>query len=138
MLIYLHLKLKCMKPILIAGVTIVQLALISYAIAIILQSRIKTINKTVLTFLTLGVLLDITSTIFMILGAGKFISLHGFIGYSSLIGMVTDTIFSYRHVNKHGLNAPLSAQFLRGSIIAFAYWILAYITGAAIVMIGNV
>lgn len=126
-----------MKPILIAGVTIVQLALISYAIAIILQSRIKTINKTVLVFLTLGVFFDITSTIFMIIGAGKVISLHGFIGYSSLAGMLTDMIFSFRQVKRHGLESPLSEKFLRGSKVAFAYWVVAYITGATMVMMGK-
>jgi hypothetical protein len=50
--------------------------------------------------------------------------------------MLTDMIFSYRQVKNHGLNSPLSEKFLQGSKVAFAYWVAAYITGAAMVMMG--
>ena len=124
-----------MKPILIAGISIVNLALISYATAIIIQSRKKLINRHVLTFLTIGVLLDITSTICMIIGSGKVISFHGVIGYLSLAGMLTDTIFSFHHVSKYGINSVLPKKFIRWSQAAFLYWVLAYITGAILVMV---
>jgi hypothetical protein len=123
-----------MKPILIAGITIVNLALISYATAIIIQSRKKYITRFVLTFLTIGILFDFTATICMIISSGKVISIHGMIGYSSLIGMFTDTILSYIHVKKHGMNITLSKKFIRWSQLAFSYWIVAYITGAILIM----
>jgi|ERR1035438_709815 hypothetical protein len=123
-----------MKPILITGIFIVNLALLAYATAIVIQSRKKTITRFVLTFLTIGIILDITSTICMIIGSGKVISLHGIIGYSSLAGMLTDTILSYFLVNRYGMNSVLSKNFIRWSQIAFSYWVLAYITGAIIVM----
>lgn len=124
-----------MKPILIAGITIVNLALISYATAIFIQSRKRSITWQVLTFLTMGVVLDITATICMIIGSGKVISFHGIIGYLSLAGMLTDTILSYQQVNKSGMNSVLSMKFIRWSQAAFAYWVLAYITGAILVMV---
>ena len=124
-----------MKSILIAGISIVNLALISYATAIIIQSRKKSITRYVLTFLTIGIILDITSTICMIIGSGKVISFHGIIGYLSLAGMLTDTILSYRIVKINGLNSVLSQKFIRWSQIAFSYWVLAYITGAILVML---
>jgi hypothetical protein len=123
-----------MKPILIAGISIVNLALISYATAIIIQSRKKAINKRVLNFLTIGVILDITSTICMVIGSGKVISFHGIIGYLSLAGMLTDTIISFHHVKKYGMNSVLNKKFIRWSQLAFSYWVIAYITGAILVM----
>jgi hypothetical protein len=123
-----------MKPILVAGISIVNLALISYAIAIIIQSRKKSINAHVLTFLTIGVILDITSTICMIIGSGKVVSFHGVIGYISLAGMLTDTILSYMNVKRNGMNSILTRKFIRWSLVAFSYWVLAYITGAILVM----
>jgi hypothetical protein len=71
----------------------------------------------------------------MIIASGKVISFHGIIGYSSLIGMVTDTILSYLSVKKHGINSGLSKNFIRWSQLAFAYWVVAYITGAILIAV---
>jgi hypothetical protein len=124
-----------MKSILIAGIIIVNMALISYATAIIIQSLKKAVTRNVLTFLTVGVILDITATIFMIIGSGKAISFHGVVGYLSLAGMLTDTILSYRKVIRSGINAILSKKFILWSQAAFIYWIVAYITGAILVTV---
>jgi len=51
-----------MKPILIAGITIVNLALVSYSIAIFNQNRKKMMSWRVLAFLTVGVVFDVTAT----------------------------------------------------------------------------
>ncbi len=123
-----------MKPILLAGISIVHLALLSYATAIVIQSRKKAITRHVLFFLTLGIILDLSATICMVIGSGKVISLHGMIGYSSLAGMLADTIISYLNVRRNGLNSVLSQKFIRWSQAAFSYWVVAYITGAILVM----
>lgn len=123
-----------MSPILIAGTTIVNLALISYTVFIIKQRKAKTLTKSVLFFLSMGVVFDISATIFMITGSSTGgISLHGLIGYSSLTGMLLEVYFSYKVKLKQGINATLSPKFIRISTIVYAYWVLAYITGAAIV-----
>jgi hypothetical protein len=123
-----------MKPVLIAGITIVNLALISYSIAIVGQMRTKLLSRKVMTFLTIGVCFDITATICMIIGSGKFLTLHGIIGYSSLAGMLMDTIFSYNKVSKQGLATTVSKKFNNGSLLAYIYWVIAYFTGAFLVM----
>ena len=123
-----------MKPILIAGISIVNLALISYSIAIFSQNRKKLMSRIVLTFLTIGVITDISATICMIIGSGHIITLHGVIGYSSLTGMLADTVISYRHARKNGLYSALTSRFNLGSRLAYFYWVIAYITGAMIVM----
>lgn len=123
-----------MKPILIAGTTIVNLALISYSIGVFKQRKAKALTKNVMTFLTLGVIFDITATICMVIGSSKGgMSLHGFIGYSSLLGMLIDIWFSYRAVSKNGIGTQISSSFNRNTTIAYIYWIAAYITGALIV-----
>ena len=122
-----------MKPILIAGIAIVNLALVAYSVAIYTQNRQNRLTRTVMIFLTLGVIFDITSTICMVIGSGKAITLHGIIGYTSLAGMLTDTLFSYRLVRLKGLGSTLSPQFSRWSRIAYFYWLAAYVTGALII-----
>lgn len=122
-----------MNPTLLAGICIVNLALVSYTVAIVIQRRKKLMTRNVLTFLTIGIIFDVTSTICMIIGAGHIITVHGVIGYSSLAGMVADTIFSYSYVRKNGMNATVTKTFNRWSGIAWFYWILAYITGVIIV-----
>jgi hypothetical protein len=124
-----------MKPILIAGVVIVHLALLSYTIAIVFLHRHKVLSKNVTTFLILGVLFDIISTICMVIGSGHVLTLHGIIGYTSLAGMLTDTIVSLLLVRKYGSGIAVSPKFLRWSTMAYGYWIVAYFTGAIIVIL---
>ena len=124
-----------MKPILVAAVIIVHLALLSYTVAIILQNRQKRLSKNVLTFLTMGVIFDIVSTICMVISSGNGLTLHGFIGYSSLLGMLTDTVLSFRLVKRGGIGRPVPPGFNRFSLTAYLYWVFAYISGALIVML---
>ena len=124
-----------MKPILLAGVVIVNMALVSYSIGIITQLLTKKISKKVLIFLSFGLLFDITATVCMILGSSTGgISIHGLIGYSSLLGMFLDTLFSYRYALKSGLNTEPGKRFNTWSGVAYGYWVVAYVTGAIIVM----
>jgi hypothetical protein len=71
----------------------------------------------------------------MIIGSGNFLTLHGIIGYSSLAGMLIDTWFSYRLIFTKGINSVVSPKFMRLSLIAYLYWVSAYLTGALIVML---
>lgn len=116
------------------GTSIVVLALLSYSIAIITEQRKKIISKTVLIFLTLGVCLDITATTFMILGSsnGGF-TLHGILGYSSLLGMFTDAILIWRLKWKNGINSAVPVKLHFYSRYAYIWWVLAFITGGLLV-----
>jgi hypothetical protein len=123
-----------MKPLLITGISIVNLALISYAIAIFTQNKKKRVTQTVLAFLATGIILDITATICMIISSGKAITLHGVIGYSALLGMLAETIVTFLFARRNGINTSVSKKFIRWSQIAFSYWVLAYITGLVLVL----
>jgi hypothetical protein len=116
------------------GTSIVMLALALYSVAIITEQRKKIISKTVLWFLTLGVLLDITATTFMILGSSKGgFSLHGFIGYSSLAAMFIDAVLIWRQKSKSGINSAVPKGLHLYSRYAYIWWVLAFITGGLLV-----
>ncbi len=124
-----------MKSIIIAGVTVVNLALIFYSIAIITEQRKNIINKRVVFFLTFGVFFDILATSFMIIGSeNSAFSPHGILGYSSLTGMLIDAILVWRHKSKHGLDTAPTKGLHLYSRFAYIWWLLAYITGAILVM----
>jgi hypothetical protein len=125
-----------MNPLLQTGTSIVFLALISYSIAIITEQRKKILRRRILVFLTLGVALDITATVFMILGSSKGgFTLHGFIGYSSLLGMFIDAVLIWRLKIKKGAYCPVPDGIHKYSRYAYAWWIIAFITGGLLVML---
>ena len=123
-----------MSTLLRIGTTIVIFALAAYSVAIITEQRKKTISKRVLTFLTLGVILDITATTFMILGSSKgAFTLHGFIGYSSLLAMFTDAVLIWRQKSQNGLNSIVPKKLHVYSRYAYIWWVIAFITGGLLV-----
>jgi EamA domain-containing membrane protein RarD len=124
-----------LNPTLFRAVAVVTLALIFYSLGVINEQRKHYVTPRILLFLTLGVILDISSTILMIIGARKIpITVHGFIGYSALILMLTDTILIWRHW-RHNRQTPISNRLNWYTRIAYGWWVAAYIAGAVIAMV---
>ncbi|OGJ92458.1 MAG: hypothetical protein A2487_00765 [Candidatus Raymondbacteria bacterium RifOxyC12_full_50_8] len=121
-----------MNSTLIAGTCIVTCALISYSIAVITEQRKMAIGRFGLFFFTLGVLLDITATIFMIIGSKNIpITFHGVLGYSALTGMLIDAILMWRTWLR---TAPMAKKLHLFTRIAYAWWVVAYFAGGFIAM----
>ena len=118
------------------GAGIVIFALLSYSLSIITEQRKRLVTPFVLRFLTIGVVLDITATAFMIIGSksGAF-TLHGILGYSSLAAMLTDTILIWRfHLGSNpGTEVPTKLHIY--SRFAYGWWIVAFITGLLLVVL---
>ncbi len=124
-----------MTPVIMAGVTIVNLALIFYSVAIITEQRKKIVNNTVLYFITIGVAFDIIATTLMIIGSENSpFSPHGMLGYSSLTGMLIDAVMIWKHKLKNGINTRPEKGLHLFSRAAYIWWLIAYVTGAALVM----
>ena len=124
-----------MNTLSIIGATIVTLALISYSIGIISEQFKKKIIPRVLIFITLGVILDITATAFMILGSKNSpYTIHGFIGYSALFLMLIELVRIWRSYNKLGMGADVPKGVHLYSRYAYIWWVVAYITGSLIAM----
>ncbi len=123
-----------MPPVLIAGVVIVNLALLAYGVGILGEQRTHRVGKSVLLFLTVGVILDVTATACMIAGSSRGpLTPHGILGFSSLAAMATETGLAWRHRRREG--DALVPGWLHGySRLAYGWWIAAYLTGAYLVM----
>lgn len=116
------------------GAVIVTLALISYSIGIITEQRSGLVKKSVLIFLSIGIVLDIVATACMILGSPNSpFTFHGFVGYSGLAAMLTDTFLIWRLYSKEGIGARVPKKLHMYSRFAYIWWVLAFITGALLV-----
>jgi hypothetical protein len=122
-----------MNPTLITGTVIVTFALISYSIAVITEQRKHSISKFILTFLTIGITLDITATIVMIIGSSNIpLTFHGILGYSALIVMLADTICIWRLKLNHVALVPRKLHLY--TRVAYSWWVIAYFAGSFIAM----
>jgi len=129
--------MKMLNPLLITGMSIVMFAFVSYTIAIIFEIRTRLASNAVIGFFTAGVLMDITSTTFMILGSRHIpITLHGIIGYTALAVMIIDTILMWRYRAKNGRHGRLSKALHNYSVCAYSWWVVAFIAGGMLVMMG--
>ena len=127
-----------MKTVSMIASLVVTLALIFYSIGFSKENRKKLVTGHVLLFYTIGVCLDITATILMIIGSSKgMLTVHGMIGYSSLLGMLTDTILLWRHNISQGSGTEVNRGLHIYSRIAFTWWVIAYITGGLLVAISK-
>lgn len=125
-----------MNATLVWGTRIVVLALLSYTTAFVIEQRTTLITRTVLIFQNSGLVLDVTSTVLMILGSGSTpLSVHGFIGYFALVIMIIKTIFFWRHHKKKGLSGKVDKNLHWYSRVAYAWWVVAFILGGLIVFL---
>lgn len=119
-----------MNPILMTGTVIVTGALISYSVFILLERRHPVLTVSVLTALTIGIFLDITSTGVMIAGSRNIpITPHGLLGYSALTAMLVDTILIWRHWRSERRLLPIPRRLHLYTRMAYSWWVLAYVAG---------
>ncbi len=122
-----------MNILLTFGTRIVVLALLAYSVAIITEQRKHKISNLVLWFISIGILLDITATGFMIVGSPNTpFTFHGILGYSSLTAMLIDATLLWRHRLKNDAATKVVRSLHLYSRVAYIWWILAFITGGAI------
>lgn len=120
------------------GTSIVFFALAFYSVGIYAEQKHKRVMPRVLIFLTLGIIADIIATAFMIAGSTKGIfTLHGIIGYSSLLGMLIDNILIWRIRLSNGIGASVPDSIHSYSRYAYFWWVTAFITGSLLVLISR-
>ncbi|MCP4204425.1 MAG: hypothetical protein GY769_21145 [bacterium] len=123
-----------MPPVLIAGIIIVNLALVSYTVGILSEQRSHRVRRSTLNWLRLGVVLDVTATVCMITGSSRGIfTAHAFLGFSSLAAMLVETSLAWRHRSANG-DELVPGWLHNYSRIAYVWWLVAYATGAYLVM----
>ena len=125
-----------MTPLLRAGVSTVVLALASYTVGVVTEQRARRVTRRAITFLVIGVVLDVTATVCMILGAGKVLTLHGVLGYSALAGMLVETVLAGRHRLRSG-DAEVPRRLHLFTRAAYAWWVVAFVSGGLLVALGR-
>jgi hypothetical protein len=121
-------------PVRMAAVLTVTLALTLYTVGTVKQQRSRRSTLAVRGWLTTGVVFDITATALMIVASRSLTpTLHGVLGYSALAFMLTDTLLMWRHAKRAG-EAEVSKHLHVYSRVAYGYWVVAYFTGAGLVM----
>ncbi len=125
-----------MNIFILIGTITVTAALLAYSIAILTEQFKRKINTVVLVFLTVGITLDIVATSFMIYGSSNSaFTLHGFIGYSALLAMLTDTVLIWKYYLKFG--EKITVFIHRYSFAAYLWWVFAFVTGGLLVMLNK-
>jgi len=128
-----------MKTASMIGSMVVIIALAFYSIGYFNEKRHQLVTSRILLFYSIGLSLDITATTLMIIGSTRgIISFHGLIGYSSLLGMLTDTFLLWRHNIKAGSNTKVGRPLQVYSRIAYTWWIIAFITGGVLVAVNKI
>ncbi|MBI5171053.1 MAG: hypothetical protein HZA61_16325 [Candidatus Eisenbacteria bacterium] len=123
-----------MNPIRMAAVGTVTLALILYSIGTLRTHQSRKATGAARGFLSAGLFFDILATGLMIVASGSLeATLHGWLGYSALTFMLVDVALLWRHWKVSGM-AELPSGLHLYSRLAYAYWVVAYFTGAALVM----
>ena len=119
-----------MSSIIITGVVLIHVAFILYSIFIYKEHKYKRATKGVLVAITAAVIFDVSATVCMMIGVvEEYFTLHGILGYTALVVMITDAIFIWKHKNKHGSEVPFSDTLNRNSKLGYCLWLVAFVTG---------
>ncbi len=125
-----------MNPVSMIGAILVTLALVSYGIGSFALQKTKKVTRKVLVFLSTGIVLDIAATVCMIIGSQNTpFTVHGFLGYSAFLVMFIDLILVWRVKRNKGINGESGKALLLYAKLAYAWWVIAYITGSLLVMV---
>ena len=123
-----------MNPLRMAAVSTVTVALVLYSLGTLSERRSRRATAAVRGFLTAGLTFDVIATALMVAATGSLVpTIHGVLGYSALAFMAVDVVLMWRH-HARAAGAAIPAGQHRYALLAYAYWIVAYFAGAALVM----
>jgi uncharacterized repeat protein (TIGR03987 family) len=115
---------------------VVTFALLFYSIGVLTEQRKSHLSKRVLLFVTAGVCCDVASTTLMIIGSGNIpFTIHGYLGYSALALMLIDTVRIWKFWKGPNGTEKVPRNLHLYTRIAYCWWVIAYIAGAAISMV---
>jgi hypothetical protein len=119
----------------VVGAFIITLSLLSYGIGSIAVVRFKIVTPGILVFLTLGVILDFVAVRMMFMNSeNSLFSLHGILGYSAMLSMLINMVLVWRCYFERGLDSVISNPIIVYTKIAYAWWLIVYLTGSILVI----
>lgn len=124
-----------MNPLAIIGAFIITLSFLAYGIGSISLVRFRIIGRIVLTFLSLGVILDLVAIFLMMLGSKATpFTLHGFLGAVAFWVMFIDTVWCWKIYFTYGRDRKARESHIVYTKTAYMFWVVAYFTGSIIVI----
>jgi len=119
----------------VIGSFIITFSLLSYGIGVISVMRFGFVTRSVLLFLTIGLILDIIAIWFMIAGSENSpFNLHGILGYTALLTMFVNVILLWKEFRAKGLNAGISLKIVRYTKFAYLWWLIIYFLGSVMIL----
>jgi len=126
------------EMVIIVGVIFIHIALVLYSVFIYKENKYKRATKGVLGFITAAVIFDVSATICMMIGTvEKYFTLHGILGYTAVVVMITDAVFIWKHRNRYGSEVPFSDTLNRNSKLGYILWLIAFGTGELLAVINH-
>ena len=126
------------EMVIVVGVIFIHIALVLYSIFIYKERKYRRATNGVVGFITAAVLFDISATICMMLGTVEnWLTLHGVLGYTAVVVMITDAFFIWKHRIKHGTEVPFSDTLNRNSKLGYILWLVAFGTGELLAVINH-
>lgn len=123
-----------MKTVVLVGIVVVVLALAAYTAGIVALLRSRRATARAVGYLSAGVALDLVSTGCMVAAAeGPLLTPHGIVGFSALGGMIVLTVLAWRlRLGRGEEDLPVWVRAL--ARLAYAWWVVAFFTGAGMAM----
>jgi len=122
-----------MAKVTVAGIVLVQLALLFYTLFYLVENKKQKTTNTLLFLITLAVLFDISATTCMMMGTTRtYFTFHGIMGYIGLLLMIIDFVLLWRYKLKFGDEILISKSLNLYSKIAYYWWLIAFFTGVLV------
>ena len=67
----------------------------------------------------------------------QYFTLHGILGYTALVVMVTDAVFIWKHKLNFGSEMPFSKALNRNTKLGYVLWLTAFFTGEYVALMNH-
>jgi hypothetical protein len=124
-----------MNPVTLIGAVIITFSLLTLGLGSITLQRFKLVSRSVLLFLTLGLILDIAAIVYMLKGTpDRPFTVHAILHYFAACIMLIFLVWVWRVYIKEGLNTRINERLHWFAKFAYGVWVIAYLTGSLLVI----
>lgn len=124
-----------MNPHILIGSVILSLSLLSFGLGSITLQRFKVIGRSVLLFLSLGFVMDITAVVLMLNGSPDYLfSVYAVLHYFAALIMLIYVTWVWKVFIKGRLNIRISEGLHWFAKFAYGVWVIAYLVSSFLII----
>jgi hypothetical protein len=124
-----------MNPLILIGSVILSFSLLTFGLGSITLQRFKLIGRSVLLFLSLGFILDITAIVIMLRGSPDYLfSVYAILHYFAGLLMLVYVTWVWKVFCKGGLNTRINEGLHWFGKFAYGIWVLAYFVSSLLII----